>query len=498
MPFCMKCLQCVPQRWIIAVMGFFAFFNAYTLRVCLSIAVTQMVVLRKDTNKESLDETCPEFGENPLKNTTITAAVRSGGTFEWSEYTQGIILSSFYWGYVITHIPGGLLAHKVGPKYTLGFGILITAILTVITPTAIQWGDAQALITVRFLMGLCEGVIQPAMSCLLSQWIPPQERSVIGSSVYVGIRFGIVISSVISGLIMGKSSGNWPSIFHLFGAIGIVWFVFWMILAYNSPREHPFITEKEKSYLNAHMSSHTHENPAPFPWKRALTSRPFLALIVMQSGQDWCSYTIMSDLPKYMHSVLKLPVYLNGYASSMHQIGSWLFCMLMSWLSDWLVAKDHATITTVRKMNTAISSLGPGCLLVAAMYAGCNVAAAITLITIGLTLTGSAVPGIKVNVLDLSPNYAGTLMGISNGIGAVTGVLAPYTVGVLATNQTLSEWRLIFWIVAGVSLATTLNFLFNASGEVQDWNDPTVRKSKKTKKAGAEEDVNLLTIKENN
>ena len=30
----------------------------------------------------------------------------------------------------------------------------------------------------------------------------------------------------------------------------------------------------------------------------------------------------------------------------------------------------------------------------------------------------------KVNALDLSPNFAGTLMGITNGIGALTGIIA--------------------------------------------------------------------------
>lgn len=30
----------------------------------------------------------------------------------------------------------------------------------------------------------------------------------------------------------------------------------------------------------------------------------------------------------------------------------------------------------------------------------------------------------KVNALDLSPNFAGTLMGITNGIGALTGIVA--------------------------------------------------------------------------
>jgi hypothetical protein len=35
--------------------------------------------------------------------------------------------------------------------------------------------------------------------------------------------------------------GGWPSIFYIFGAIGIVWFFLWMLLAAKSPEEHRFI-----------------------------------------------------------------------------------------------------------------------------------------------------------------------------------------------------------------------------------------------------------------
>lgn len=42
---------------------------------------------------------------------------------------------------------------------------------------------------------------------------------------------------------------------------------------------------------------------------------------------------------------------------------------------------------------------------------------------------GGFYPGMKVNPLDLSPNYAGTLMAVTNGIGALTGILGPFLVG---------------------------------------------------------------------
>lgn len=43
-------------------------------------------------------------------------------------------------------------------------------------------------------------------------------------------------------------------------------------------------------------------------------------------------------------------------------------------------------------------------------------------------------PSLKVNALDLSPNYAGTLMAIGNGIGAISGIITPVLVGFIATN----------------------------------------------------------------
>ncbi|XP_014223320.1 putative inorganic phosphate cotransporter [Trichogramma pretiosum] len=484
MPIFKKICSCMPQRWLIATLAFFAFFNAYTLRICLSMAITKMTVPLNSTEK-TIDETCPEFDDKAVKsNVTI-----HGGTFEWSEYTQGIILSSFYWGYVCTHIPGGFLAAKYGAKSVLGLGILFTGLCTIATPAATQTGGAKALIFIRFLMGAFEGVIQPGMSCLLAQWIPSGERSFVSSFVYSGIRLGILISSIVSGMIMSKGN-SWPWIFYAFGGMTIIWYLFWVIFCHNNPRESPYISEEEKNYLLSEMEKDTHEEHPPFPWKRALTSKAFLATIIMQTGHDFSTYTILSDLPKFMHDVLKLPVQLTGYASSMHNISAWLFGTLMSWVSDKLIIKNYVSITNVRKINVFISSLGPGVMLVLATYMGCNVVGAVALITIGLTLTGSSIPGLKVNVLDLSPNYAGELMGISNGMGAFMGILAPYVVGVLTPNQTFMEWRLIFWIGTIIYLVATLNFIIFGSGDVQKWNDLPSEKSKKFNK----ESVKLIKM----
>lgn len=75
--------------------------------------------------------------------------------YNWDSETQGLILGSFFWGYILTQIPGGYLAGRYGSKWLLGFGILGTVIFTMLTPVAADLG-ASYLIVCRMLEGLGE------------------------------------------------------------------------------------------------------------------------------------------------------------------------------------------------------------------------------------------------------------------------------------------------------------------------------------------------------
>lgn len=76
--------------------------------------------------------------------------------FDWDEATQGIILGSFYYGYVLTHVPGGMLAERYGGKWLLGLGLLSTALCTLLTPVVVKAGGSPALIVLRIVEGLGE------------------------------------------------------------------------------------------------------------------------------------------------------------------------------------------------------------------------------------------------------------------------------------------------------------------------------------------------------
>lgn len=385
---------------------------------------------------------------------------------------QGIILSSFYWGYVVTHLPGGIMAEKFGGKYSLGLGILSTAVFTLLTPVAVLWGGSTALIILRVCMGLGEGVTFPALNAMLAQWTPPEERSKIGSLVFAGAQLGTVVTSSLSGLILHYSPLGWPAVFYLFGAIGVLWFIVWTLICYNNPDEHPFISDREKKYLHERLSDHTSKEPASIPWRHILKSPPFLALIAAQIGHDWGFFTMVTDLPKYMSGVLKFSIKSNGFLSSLPYLCMWFCSIISSCLADWLIVAGYMSTTNVRKLGTTIASIGPGIFIIAASYSGCDKTLVVTMFTIAMTLMGTFYPGMKVNALDLSPNYSGTLMALTNGIGAFTGILTPLVVGELAPDGTRTQWQLVFWIVLVVLAVTNLIFVIYASGDTQLWNNP--------------------------
>ena len=67
-------------------------------------------------------------------------------------YSLGLILSAFFFGYVITQIPGGWLSMRFGGKKVLGFGVLFAALLSLITPFVART-NVYLLVIVRGLMG---------------------------------------------------------------------------------------------------------------------------------------------------------------------------------------------------------------------------------------------------------------------------------------------------------------------------------------------------------
>jgi MFS family permease len=85
------------KRYLIVFMAFLGYINLYTLRVNMSVAI---VALTENRTVEHDD-----------------GSVTYEQYFDWSSQAKGYALSSFFYGYIVTQIPGGVLASKIGGQW---------------------------------------------------------------------------------------------------------------------------------------------------------------------------------------------------------------------------------------------------------------------------------------------------------------------------------------------------------------------------------------------
>jgi len=75
--------------------------------------------------------------------------------FDWDSNDQGLILGAFFYGYIITQIPGGYFSEKFGGKWFLFFGTLATTVFTLLSPVSARYSSTM-FVACRILMGLGE------------------------------------------------------------------------------------------------------------------------------------------------------------------------------------------------------------------------------------------------------------------------------------------------------------------------------------------------------
>ncbi|KAI5652003.1 major facilitator superfamily domain-containing protein [Phthorimaea operculella] len=462
----------IPQRFILGLMGLFALAYSFAVRTSLSMTITQMVV--QDFNETHIvGVTCPDPTTSIIAGTiSSNASLISNDRvhYDWSETTQGLLLSAFYYGYVITHLPGGLLAEKFGGKWTCGLSLLASSIANLLTPWSVSIGGAAGLFVSRVCYGLGEGPVTPSFVLLLARWAPPSERSLFGAMIFGGAQLGNIFGRIISGYIMADG-GDWANVYYFFGGLGVLWFIFWCLLCYSTPNSHPFVSDEEREYLNKEVTASLHKKLDPVPFRALLCSKPLWVLNLASVAHFFGYFTLTTNLPKYLSDVLKFNVKETGLMSALPNIAMYVFSFIFAGICDFCITKGWHSITTGRKIYTTISSTVPGIFLVLASYSGCNRIEAVFLFIASMAFMSGFYSSVKINAMDIAPNYAGTCSAIVNGVAGIAGIVTPTVMGVLTPDQTVIQWRYAFWFVFAVLASTNVLYLIWGSGEQQWWDD---------------------------
>lgn len=171
----------------------------------------------------------------------------------------------------------------------------------------------------------------------------------------------------------------------------------------------------------------------------------------------------------------------------------------MGFLCDRLLASGRFRLATLRKTFNSIAFFGTAfCLYLITLterHRGANIA----LLTAALGVNGIGMAGFTVTHVDLSPRFAGTLMGMTNFVANFAGVLVPLLVSQLLSSQLqtgggagasvdgdtasdlefttaisvdaeLAAWHYVFYISALIFSFTGVVFVLFGSNSIQKWN----------------------------
>lgn len=171
-----------------------------------------------------------------------------------------------------------------------------------------------------------------------------------------------------------------------------------------------------------------------------------------------------------MSKIQKYEITQNGLLVSLPYLACWVTGVLSGFIADFLKNK-HLSTGVTRKLLSTLGLVVSGVTLVLIKEAGCNHVTVVTLLVVSMAFTGLVTAGIPINHLDISPNFAGSLMGITNTFATASGILAPYVIGLLTNNnQTINQWQIVFYLSAGLNLIGSIVFTIFGSGNIQKWN----------------------------
>ena len=403
----------IPYRFKVIFLSYIAVFICYIDRVNISVAIIPMQ---------------EQFG--------------------WSELQVGIVLGTFYVGYMISMTLGGYLADKYGGKKVLGYALIIWSLFTIITPF-FAYSGLWWLIFIRILLGLGEGVTFPAWHSIYARWIPFNERTRAVGFTNSGIAAGTVFGYVVAAIIIANYSWEW--VFYSFGLMGIFWYFFWQRIVTSYPEDNKNLSNNELQLIKAEAPSNS--TPPSIPFLKLIKNWPFLAIAVATFCNNWALFTFISYLPKFINAPIAdggMGIDLGSsafiYSLLMPSLVAMFSLILGGYISDSFIKKGYKVIN-VRKTVNSIGFFGSAIFLYLISLQD-TLFNAIFLLCLIQLCTGICAGGFGVNHADLGPKYTGTLVGISGSIGMIAAIFSPMVAGLVL--EVTNSWDVIFYICSGI------------------------------------------------
>jgi ACS family sodium-dependent inorganic phosphate cotransporter len=397
--------------------------------------------------------------------------------FGWSPSVSGLVQSAFFWGYILSQLPGGYLTSKHGGRKVMPGGVAMWSLATAAVP--LLAATVPGLCVSRAAVGLGEAVAPSAATDMVSRVVPQHERSTAVSFVFGGLHVGSILGLLAAPYLI--THFGWETVFLVFGAAGLVW-VMWFEqlmadIAANDPETAALLTEDRLGHSSSSSGDAGHGGHAAgpiagsVPWRAFLRCKAVRVLMYTHFCNNWFHYTMLAWLPTYFTDTLSVDLMHAAQTALLPPLAGIVASSIAGPAADALIARG-VPVATTRKLAQCVAFLVPSaCLLAAAAQPADSSHMTVALITAALGISSFSLAGLYCTHQDLSPKYSSAMLGLTNTSGAIPGILGVAFTGWL--YDTTGSWSAalfyptIFFLLTG---AATYTFL--GSNKAEDFDQP--------------------------
>ncbi|MGC3943526.1 MAG: MFS transporter [Chryseolinea sp.] len=242
---------------------------------------------------------------------------------------SSLLGSLFFLGYFFFQIPGALYAANKSAKKLIFWSLILWGGLAMATGMV---NDVNVLIVIRFMLGVVESAVMPAMLILLSRWFTKTERSRANTFLILGNPATILWMSILSGYLI--NSVGWRNMFILEGLPAVIWAVFWWMLVNDKPSEAKWLTPAEKEALAAQLEREQQGIKPVRNYGEAFKSPIVIMLCFQYALWSIGVYGFVMWLPSIIKAAPNMDIVTTGWLSSLPYVFAIVGMLTASYYSD--------------------------------------------------------------------------------------------------------------------------------------------------------------------
>lgn len=235
----------------------------------------------------------------------------------------------FFLGYFFFQVPGGIYAEKRSAKKLIFWSLILWGILATATGMV---HSVVALAVIRFLLGVAESVVMPAMLVFLSHWFTKQERSKANTFLFLGNPITVLWMSILSGYLVDAL--GWRGMFIIEGVPAIIWAAIWWVIFVDRPADAKWLSEQEKAALESALAAEQAEMKPVKNYGEALRSRKVLSLSFIHFFWNIGMYGFIMWLPSILKTASGMGIVATGWLSAAPYLLAVPLMLGASWFSD--------------------------------------------------------------------------------------------------------------------------------------------------------------------